>query len=66
MHVETAKEITYGTGSNAIVELVSFGLYVNTIKPQCVLVNNTIYAVVTCLANCTPCFSKCSAISHRQ
>src|SRR3546814_8509490 len=55
--VTTAEEITYRAGTYAVARRITFGLDVNPVKSQLILIDHTINAIVSAAPERTPSFS---------
>src|SRR3546814_15011253 len=62
--VTTAEEITYRSRTSAVARRITFGLDVNPVKSQLILIDHTINAIVSAAPERTPSFSNRSAIAH--
>src|SRR3546814_9524599 len=64
--VKTAEEIADRAGTYAVARRITFGLDVNPVKSQLILIDHTINAIVSAAPERTPSFSNLSAIAHGQ
>src|SRR3546814_19110040 len=62
--VKTAEEIADRAGTYAVARRITFGLDVNPVKSQLILIDHTINAIVSAAPERTPSFSNRSAIAH--
>src|SRR3546814_9081274 len=64
--VKTAEEIADRAGTYAVARRITFGLDVNPVKSQLILIDHTINAIVTAAPERTPSFSNRTAIAHSK
>lgn len=63
--MECAHEGLNGFASDCVVVRVAFGLHINPVEPQCVLIDHAINAAVARTANTTPSLFR-AAVAHRE